>query len=777
VSATNDNTQVPVRVTTPGSGTDSSTEDTSTIGTDEDSFSDSVTTESDSIEDTTDIEGEDSTEDSAVDASILPEDTQDSSTGEDVGPALPLPAERSCSVAFQVQLPPGTESASIPSSLNQWSLTDWSLADENGDGVWEGEFDVTGVEPGPYPYKLLLNETDWNFDPSNPEKMYSEGVENSKLRVPDCNVPLIVIESLDLNPGNGSITLEAIVHDGLASEGLDVETTGVFVEGDSFPGAFDPETQRFKLTLEDLSPGKHSLVLKAGNASGMALPKYIPFWVEDEAFSWEDATLYFAMVDRFSDAVDGPAAPDCLPTGVNSTWMGGDWKGIEEKIEEGYFTDLGINAIWITSPMNNPDECFPGTIPNELYTAYHGYFPDSYVQVEERHGTMEDLKSMVSAAHNKGIRVIADLVLNHVYETHPLYAESPGWFFPSCLCGSECDWNSFAVECWFESYLPDLDYGYVTPLESVVEVAEYWLREVGLDGYRVDAVKHMHDHLFLSLRSRLEALVADGNSPLYLVGETFTGDWGNGSGEEVLIKSYVNQDMLHGQFDFPLFWQVVRAFARGETSMSALGSTLMESDGYYNGVMSPFLGNHDVPRFISHAAGQIGDLWGNGSKEQGFDNPPTQPAEKAPFESLRLAQSFLYAIPGIPLTYYGDEIGLAGAGDPDNRRMMVFDGWSEEQESTFAHLSELGQLRKGSVALRRGNLQVIWSDEDVLIIQRETNEEVIWVGLNRSQETKSIELSVSAANEPTVLYGPGTVTSSGTGQSLSIPPRSSLFWK
>ena len=205
----------------------------------------------------------------------------------------------------------------------------------------------------------------------------------------------------------------------------------------------------------------------------MAIQKYIPFWVEEEAFSWQDATLYFAMVDRFADGAEGPADPECLPPGSSSSWMGGDWKGIENKIEEGYFTDLGINAIWITSPMNNPEGCFPGTIPNQLYTAYHGYFPDSYTAVEERHGSMEDLKSMVQAAQEKGIRVIADLVLNHVYDTHPLYAESPEWFFPSCLCGSECDWNAFAVECWFESYLPDLDYGYVTPLESVLDVAEY----------------------------------------------------------------------------------------------------------------------------------------------------------------------------------------------------------------------------------------------------------------------------------------------------------------
>ena len=73
--------------------------------------------------------------------------------------------------------------------------------------------------------------------------------------------------------------------------------------------------------------------------------------------------------------------------------------------------------------MDNPEGCFGRSIPDQLYTSYHGYFPTSYTEVEERHGTLEDLKEMVAAAHSKGIRVIADLVLNHVHDTHPLYEE------------------------------------------------------------------------------------------------------------------------------------------------------------------------------------------------------------------------------------------------------------------------------------------------------------------------------------------------------------------
>ena len=110
----------------------------------------------------------------------------------------------------------------------------------------------------------------------------------------------------------------------------------------------------------------------------------------------------------------------------------------------------------------------------------------------------------------------------------------------------------------------------------------------------------------------------------YTVGETFVGDWGGGSGpNETVLKKYINDKMLHGQFDFPMYWRILRVFARNEEPPSHVTDLLTQSAGYYGSaaVMSRFLGNHDVPRFISHAANQIGDVWGNGSKEQGWDNP------------------------------------------------------------------------------------------------------------------------------------------------------------
>ena len=694
----------------------------------------------------------------------------------DAGPT-PLPEPRACSYTFRVALSPGISTVQVPSSLNEWSEEDWALTDEDGDSVWEGEFDVSSFVPGPYPYKLLVAGTDWIFDPSNPEKMMWEGVENSRLLVPDCALPRVELVLLELDPIAGSIELEAVVRNGIYGSNILTDSATLTVGGKPVEGSYHPTTQRFSLSQSGLANGKHSIEIQVSNEMGSAEPLLIPFWVEPTPFDWADASLYFAMVDRFSDGQEGPTAPDCLPEGAITSWNGGDWKGLQNKIESQYFSNLGIRALWITSPMNNPEGCFAGTIPGQFYTSYHGYFPTSFKDPEERHGSLEDLRSMVDAAHAAGIRVIADLVLNHVHDTHPLYANSPDWFFPSCLCGSECDWNTQAIECWFESYLPDFNYLNAAAVEAAVEVAKNWMRIADFDGYRVDAVKHMHDHLFLSLRARLEDLVKAGNSPLYLVGETFTGDWGNGTGGETLIKPYISQTMLHGQFDFPLYWQVVRAFARNETTLAELGETLMESTSYYGGVMSSFLGNHDVPRFISHAAGHIGDVWGNGAKEQGLQSPPPSPTDSLPYEKLRLAQAFLYAIPGIPLTYYGDEIGLPGAGDPDNRRMMFFDNWTEEQATTYSQLSELGHLRNQEVALRRGSVSLLASNQDGLVLQRTYGDEVVLIGFNRSAQAMgfSVEVPNSWTNDPILLFGDGTLSNEGGSVTIEIPPNQAVF--
>lgn len=733
----------------------------------------------------TDVAVDTSVVDASVDAGPEPDagPTPDTATdtAQDTGggecplhpEAAPPLGERSCVLRFEVPLAQGTTSATVRSELNDWgNAGEWPLADDDSDGVWTGEVDASGMLPGTYAYKLFLNGTDWVLDPSTPLRKIVGTENNSKLYVPDCALPQLVVESLDVDHAGGSIEAVIAVADGTGGPAL-VETALATVGGEVLPCAWDQPSQRFFVSESGLPAGKHTLRVQVANDAGAALEVTVPVWVEPAPFQWPDAVMYFAFVDRFANGDPGNDGGDaCIDADDPARWMGGDWKGLLEKIEGGWFDALGVNTLWVTAPADNPSGCFNGDLQGKTYTAYHGYFPKSLTDPEEHFGTMDELKAVVTAAHARGMRVLVDLVANHVHDQHPLYGAHKDWFYPYFQCGFE----EKPIECWFQPYLPDIDYTQDDAVETFTDMAVWWVREADLDGFRVDAVKHVHSNFLLTLRWKLDQLSKPAGVDLYLVGETFVGDWGGGGGpNEGTIKAYVGKQQLHGQFDFPLYWRLLQTLARNEAPLSGLGQLLVESAGFYgpDAIMATFLGNHDVPRFISHASGDIGDMWGNGSKEQGYDNPPGAPGSSAPYERLRLAWTFLFTQTGIPLVYYGDEIGIPGAGDPDNRRMMQFDGLSADQQSTIEHIGKLATVRAEHPALRTGSTSVLSSDADTLLLSRSLGGDTVLVAINRGDTAATLSGSAGASGPWTDALTGTAAGGSGASVSVSLPPRSS----
>jgi glycosidase len=236
--------------------------------------------------------------------------------------------------------------------------------------------------------------------------------------------------------------------------------------------------------------------------------------------------------------------------------------------------------------------------------------------------------------------------------------------------------------------------------------------------------------------------------------------------------------MLDGQFDFPVYWQVLKTFARNEATMADLANLVTQSDAYYgsSAIMAPFLGNHDVARFISHANGDISDQWGNNAKEQGWTNPPKSPGSYVPYQKLQLAFTFLATDYGVPLTYYGDEIGLPGAGDPDNRRLMKFGTTlSTFEASTLQYLQKVFSLRKAHEALRSNSrVMLLGTDPDVLVYGKIGPTEKAVVALNRSGSSRTVTVSVSGLSLAsgaalTDAIGGSTATVSGSSLTLTLP--------
>ena len=686
----------------------------------------------------------------------------------------PSGATRACEHVFQYVPPPGETPASVTvaGTFNDWAPAAEPLASQD-DGTWRVALDLLGLASGSHGYKFVVNGTDWRLDEANPMRRFDDSFVNSKMLVPDCRVPELVLVARTVDGEAGSAHIVVRVDPGVDGQ-LDPNSPRVTHGGKTLADTWAPATGLLTVDASDLPPGKQTFRFDADGPDGPAMPLLVSMWVEPVPFDWRDAIVYFPFTDRFRDEDPAVGPVDCLPADSIANWHGGDWAGITAAIDEGYFDALGVNVLWLNAPMDNPETCVAGN-HGKTYSAYHGYFPSDLFATEAHFGSMDDLRALVGTAHGRGIRVIIDLVANHVHEDAADWVEhqADGWFNTDGIC-KEQGWEP-AETCWFETYLPDLDHRNDEVVERYSDMAIWWAREADLDGFRVDAVKHIHPHFFGTLRHKLDAQVtAHADSLFWTVGETFTGAWGGGQGyDEQLIKSFIGDDMLHGQFDFPLHWLILGAFATGDVPLWELGDAISESHGYYgaSALMAAFVGNHDLPRFVSLAAGDISVTCPGGGSPP-WDCPPSQPSDPLPYARLGWATTLLAALPEIPLVYYGDEIGLAGAGDPDNRRPMPWGELLEVQEDLRMVVQKVLGARAASPALRRGDVTVVHASSKQLVITRSWPGDFAVAAFNLTDQPMELDVSMQA----TLTLHDAVDGSSWSPQdgklALSLPPQS-----
>jgi glycosidase len=491
------------------------------------------------------------------------------------------------------------------------------------------------------------------------------------------------------------------------------------------------------------------------------------------AYDWRDAVLYFTFVDRFVNGDklnDKPLNDPTLKTAAD--YWGGDWAGVKSKIDDGYFQSLGVNTLWLTVPMDNSESIGIGD-DGQNYSAYHGYWPRNLDMAESRFGTMVELQALIADAHMNGMRVILDYAMNHVHSDAPIYKAhmNDGWFNPllvngqECVCGSAvCPWESDKkTVCWFRNYLPDFNFNNADARKYSVDNALWWIQTTGCDGFRLDAIKHVELSWLTDLRARLNSDVEPVTKQhVYLVGETFTGDQG-------LIKSFINPStMLDGQFDFPLRAHVNSAILMRSEAMQDLVAFMDANLGFYgNAVMSTFLGNHDVPRIIHFAEDTPlwSDVWANG-RDRGWQNQPSLPSASAPFERVSVAMAILMTNQGVPLIYYGDEVGQPGAGDPDNRRPMQWSGYSAGQQLLLDRMKKLGAIRAAHPALRRGTRTTLSTGTDTWVYSMTAGTDAVYVAVNRG------DLPQTVSGLPSTMLTDQMTGDVFTAASLSVPARS-----
>ncbi|WP_378174388.1 alpha-amylase family glycosyl hydrolase [Aquimarina sp. SS2-1] len=497
-----------------------------------------------------------------------------------------------------------------------------------------------------------------------------------------------------------------------------------------------------------------------------------PLTKEKMPFIWEGANVYFLLADRFKngDPTNDEVLDRTKETGVLRGFEGGDIKGIIQMIEDGYFKNLGINALWVNPLVEQiHDSVDEGT--GNTY-AFHGYWAKDWTAIDPNFGTYEDLKKLVEVAHANGIRILMDVVINH---TGPVTDKDPVWSEEWVRTSPQCTYKNYetAVQCTLVENLPDIktesDEEVKLPealvakwtkegrLEAEMDELELffaktglkrspknyiikWLtdyvRELGIDGYRVDTVKHVEEDVWAVLAEQAKLAFEEwkknnpdkvlDNNQFYVLGELY----GYGiDGKRFYDFGDRKVDYYANGFDNLINFQF--KYDAGRLDYEALFSK------YSNALQTGLIGKSVMNYISSHD-----------------DGDPFDKKRKKTYESA----TKLLLTPGISQVYYGDETGrtliIEGAqGDATLRSNMNWDDLeTDETKSLLQHWSKLGNFRKDHPAIGAGKHKMI--TETPYVFSRTYDKDGLFdaviVGLNLRKGTKTVKVN-SIFKDGTVL--------------------------
>lgn len=491
-------------------------------------------------------------------------------------------------------------------------------------------------------------------------------------------------------------------------------------------------------------------------------------------FLWNGANIYFLLTDRFNNATttNDVNFGRTKETSLLRGFEGGDLKGITQKIKEGYFTDLGINAIWMTPVV---EQIHGSTDEGTGVTyGYHGYWTKDWTAIDPNYGTREDLKELVDAAHSRGIRILLDAVINH---TGPVTEKDPQWPDEWVRNDTACTYQNYetTITCTLVKNLPDIrtesNEEVALPPHLVEkwkaegryeeEVAELdaffertghpraprfyimkWLADYitdfGIDGYRVDTVKHTEeyvwqefkeiaDHAFSEYKRNNPGKVLDDNE-FYMVGEVY------------------NYSISHGrEFDFgnkkvDYFDKAFNSLINFEFKWNAQQQDPETLFSRYDTILNTTLADYGVLNYLaSHD-----------------DHDPFDQEREKPFETANL----LLLGPGASQVYYGDEsarplIVEGTNGDANLRSNMNWDEISSDKKTVeiLRHWQILGQFRAAHPAVGAGRHNMISKQPYYFsrIYTTETYQDGVVIGMDLPTGKKVVDVSTVFRNGDKIL--------------------------
>lgn len=456
------------------------------------------------------------------------------------------------------------------------------------------------------------------------------------------------------------------------------------------------------------------------NAADVFAP---PAWVKDAVF-------YQIFPERFANGDPSNDPEGVEPWGGEpriDNFFGGDLQGVLDHLD--HLTALGVNAIYFN--------------PLFAATTNHKYDTSDYLKVDPRFGSNELLKTLVDACRARGIRVLLDAVFNHSGKEWAPFADVAnngaasryaGWFhvreFPIGVEDGIPTYDAFA----FEPHMPKLNTENPEVQAYLLDVARYWIEEVGVDGWRLDVANEVDHRFWRAFRD----VVKKANPDAYILGEIWHDSLPWLSGDQ--FDAVMNYPLTEAVLDF-----AVRGARDGKQFADLAGYLQAAYPRQATEAAFNLLGSHDTPRLLTLCGGDK--------------------------RRMRLATAIQFTFGGTPCIYYGDEIGLTGGQDPGCRKCMPWDEAQEDRE-LFAFFAGLVRLRLAHRALRDGTFRVTYAEEgsSQLVYVREADGETFVVALNAAKRKATVPLPFGSGTAASVVYGDGELKAGKRKLKAELPP-------
>jgi glycosidase len=408
---------------------------------------------------------------------------------------------------------------------------------------------------------------------------------------------------------------------------------------------------------------------------------------EKKKETWQDELIYYLIIDRFNN---GDTSNDFdVNTNNPKAYFGGDFKGVTLQLD--YIKDMGFTTIALSPVFDNEENGF------------HGYWVNDFKKSDEHFGTLADFKKLVKEAHKRNLKIIVDFPANSVGPNHPWIKDpaKQAWFNKNDQENPE--------KTWVDG-LPDLNQENPEVQEYLIDVAKWWVKETGIDGYKLDRTQNVPESFWKAFSNEVD---------VFLLGDDGGAD---------TVKKYTSVG-IDGILDYTANDALRKGFSKPDQSLEEL-FTILESNQQKNesfSLMGNFMDNQRMGRFTHEAV--VNNLH--------------------PGSRWKLALTYLFTSPGIPVIYYGSEIALEGADTDSNMKQMDF----RTDKELVEYITKLGQLRNQLPSLTKGTMEPLYAKGGMMVFKREYDGEVTVVAINNTTQSQNVAIGADKIAEDKELRG------------------------